>query len=101
MMSEILRQFNVDPEILGSNTEYIIFVGLDMGPIELARREDTRHTIVMASILLLIGFAGIVSLVLGILLFTQTRGTLAVVVLLVVKLVGGTGGDQTELMTKR
>ena len=40
----------------------IIFVGLDMGPIEAARRADTRHTVIMASILLLIGFAGIFSL---------------------------------------
>jgi two-component system sensor histidine kinase HydH len=30
-----------------------------MGPIETARKEDTRHTIIMAFILLLIGFAGI------------------------------------------
>jgi len=37
----------------------IIFVGLDMGPIEAARRADTLHTLIMGSILLLIGFAGI------------------------------------------
>ncbi|MFH1125310.1 MAG: PAS domain S-box protein, partial [Pseudomonadota bacterium] len=43
----------------------VIFVGLDMGPIEAARREDTRHTIVMAFILLLIGCAGVVSLFLA------------------------------------
>jgi two-component system sensor histidine kinase HydH len=40
----------------------IIFIGLDMGPIDAARKEDKRHTLVMASILLLVGFAGIVSL---------------------------------------
>jgi two-component system sensor histidine kinase HydH len=43
----------------------IIFVGLDMGPIEAARKEDTRHTILMALVLLLIGFAGIFSLFLA------------------------------------
>ncbi|MDD2315875.1 MAG: ATP-binding protein [Desulfobacterales bacterium] len=37
----------------------IIFVGLDMGPSEAARRADTLHTLIMGSILLLIGFAGI------------------------------------------
>ncbi|MBW1800771.1 MAG: PAS domain-containing protein [Deltaproteobacteria bacterium] len=37
----------------------IIFVGLDMEPMESARKEDMRHTLIMAAILLLIGFAGI------------------------------------------
>jgi two-component system sensor histidine kinase HydH len=45
--------------------EGIIFVGLEMGPIDAARKEDTRHTLIMASILLLVGFAGIVSLFLA------------------------------------
>ncbi|UCF82062.1 MAG: PAS domain-containing protein, partial [Desulfobacteraceae bacterium] len=48
-----------------SESGQIIFLGLDMGPIEVARKEDARHTILMASILLLIGFAGIVSLFLA------------------------------------
>ncbi|MDO9528827.1 MAG: ATP-binding protein [Syntrophales bacterium] len=39
-----------------------IFVGLDMKPIELAREEDARHTVIMALILLLIGFTGVISL---------------------------------------
>jgi len=43
----------------------IIFVGLDMGPVEMAATEGIRRTIVMAVILLLIGFAGIVSLFLA------------------------------------
>jgi two-component system sensor histidine kinase HydH len=43
----------------------IIFVGLDMGPIEAARKQDTTNTILLASILLLIGFAGVVSLFLA------------------------------------
>lgn len=38
---------------------YVIFVGLDMASIEEARKADTRHTLIMAAILLLIGFAGI------------------------------------------
>ncbi len=43
----------------------LIFVGFDMAPIDAAVREDTRHTVLMALILLLIGFAGIVSLFLA------------------------------------
>ncbi|MBC8418750.1 MAG: PAS domain-containing protein [Desulfobacterales bacterium] len=43
----------------------IIFVGLDMGPVEVATREGIRRSIVMAVTLLLIGFAGIVSLFLA------------------------------------
>jgi len=43
----------------------IIFVGLDMGPIESARREDVRHTVITALILLLIGLFGIISLFLA------------------------------------
>jgi len=46
----------------GEEPDQIIFVGLDMGPIEAARKEDTRNTVVMASILLLIGLTGIVAL---------------------------------------
>jgi two-component system sensor histidine kinase HydH len=40
----------------------IIFVGLDMEAIEAAQKVDTRHTLVMGFILLLIGFAGIIFL---------------------------------------
>jgi two-component system sensor histidine kinase HydH len=36
----------------------IIFVGLDMSPIEEAQRADVRHAIIMGTILLLVGFAG-------------------------------------------
>lgn len=49
----------------GLDLEKVIFVGLDMGPIEAARTKDARHTILMALILLLIGFAGMVSLFLA------------------------------------
>jgi two-component system sensor histidine kinase HydH len=41
-----------------TNTPQIIFVGMDMGPIEEARREDVRHAVVMGTILLLVGFTG-------------------------------------------
>ncbi len=43
----------------------IIFVGLDMGPINVARQEDMRHTLIMAFVLFLVGCAGIVSLFLA------------------------------------
>lgn len=42
--------------------DQIIFVGLDMGPIEAAQKEETQHILIMASILLLIGFGGISSI---------------------------------------
>ena len=43
----------------------VIFVGLDMEAIEAAQKVDTRHTVVMGIILLLIGFAGIILLFLS------------------------------------
>lgn len=53
----------VPPEFLdgAEGIRQVIFVGLDMGPVEIARRQDVRHTIFMGAILLLIGFAGFVS----------------------------------------
>ena len=36
----------------------IIFVGLDMSPLEAARKADVRHAVIMGTILLLVGFAG-------------------------------------------
>ena len=50
-----------DQEIPG----FVIFVGLDMGPIQAAHAEDRRRTIWMAVVFLLIGCAGIVSLLLA------------------------------------
>jgi len=41
-----------------SDSPQIIFVGLDMSPIEEARRADVRHALMMGGILLLVGFAG-------------------------------------------
>ncbi len=55
----------MEPNVIPPETTRIIFVGLDMEPIEAARKEDARHTVIMALILLLIGFAGIVSLFLA------------------------------------
>jgi len=45
-----------------NNARHIIFIGLDMSEIEAARKEDTKHTLIMAAILILIGFAGMSSL---------------------------------------
>ena len=50
---------------LGDNQpekEQVIFVGLDMSQIEETRKEDTRHTLIMSAILLLLGLGGISSL---------------------------------------
>lgn len=50
---------------LSHETDQIIFLGLDMSRVETARSEDIRHTILLAVILLFVGFAGIVSLFLS------------------------------------
>ena len=65
IMPNMFRGPGMNPDSNESVTGHIIFVGLDMGPIEAARKADTRHTLIMALILLLIGFAGIVSLFLA------------------------------------
>jgi len=41
-----------------SDSAQIIFVGLDMSPIEEAHQDDVRHAVIMGAILLLAGFAG-------------------------------------------
>jgi two-component system sensor histidine kinase HydH len=43
----------------------IIFVGLDMRPIEEAQKADVRHAVIMGAILLLVGFAGLTLLFLA------------------------------------
>jgi len=43
-------------------TPQIIFVGFNIGPFEKARENAKRHTILMASLLFLLGFTGIVTL---------------------------------------
>ncbi|MBU2262067.1 MAG: PAS domain-containing protein [Proteobacteria bacterium] len=52
-----------EPEIAPPG--FVIFVGLDMGPILAAHEEDRRHTIWMSVIFLLIGCSGIISLLLA------------------------------------
>ena len=62
MMSDLRERFMRRlPDDIAGNAQ-IIFVGMDIGPFEKARKEDTRHIMIMASILLLIGFGGIFSL---------------------------------------
>jgi two-component system sensor histidine kinase HydH len=54
----------------------IIFIGLDMDSIEEARHADAMHTVVMGSILLFIGFAGVMMLFLA-QNFRMTRASLS------------------------
>ena len=76
MMPDISHQPPMIPHSATSDAAQLIFVGLNMEPIEIARREDVRHMIVMALILLLIGFAGIVSLFLA-QAYRSTRASLS------------------------
>jgi two-component system sensor histidine kinase HydH len=48
-----------------SEKAHYIFVGLDMGPLESARVEARRHTLVMTVGVVVVGFAGLVSLFLA------------------------------------
>ncbi len=49
----------------GTSSGFIIFVGMDMGPVMAAREQDTRHTVLIAAILILIGCSGVISLFLA------------------------------------
>lgn len=68
---EVYRRFAPRDEPYGgfarkdAGASYVIFVGLDMAPVQAAHAQDTRNTIVTGSVLLLIGFAGILSLFLA------------------------------------
>ena len=53
---------HMNPQNATDRDSQIIFVGLDMTSVENAAAEDIRHSILMGFILLLIGFAGIVTL---------------------------------------
>ncbi|MFQ5483763.1 MAG: PAS domain-containing sensor histidine kinase, partial [Desulfobacterales bacterium] len=64
MMNRLLHQHFRQSET-DEFVDLIIFVGLDMRLVDQARRIDTRHTIIMTSILLLVGFAGIILLFLA------------------------------------
>ena len=65
MMSNDWCRAHIYPRKRSGDSGQVIFVGLDMEPVETARKEDARHTVVMGLILLLIGFAGFVSLLLA------------------------------------
>ena len=47
------------------SSEFIIFIGMDMGPVIAAREQDTRHTVLMAIIFIVIGCSGVISLFLA------------------------------------
>ena len=65
MGSRMRHPFQQRLESDAGTRDQIIFVGLDMSAIEAARENDSRHTVVMAVVLLLIGFAGTVTLFLA------------------------------------
>jgi len=65
MMPNDWCQVHMYPHKSSGDSGQVIFVGLDMEPVETARKEDARHTVVMGFILLLIGFTGFVSLLLA------------------------------------
>ena len=68
---EVYRRFAPREEPYGGfngqarGASYVIFVGLNMAPVQAAHDQDTRNTIITAAVLLLIGIAGIVSLLLA------------------------------------
>ncbi len=68
---EVYRRFAPREEPYGGFTgkgkaaAYVIFVGLNMAPVQAAHDQDTRNTIITAAVLLLISLAGMVSLFLA------------------------------------
>ncbi|MGD9106705.1 MAG: ATP-binding protein [Desulfobacterales bacterium] len=65
LMMQLWFQRGINERLEVSAFNPIIFVGLDMASIEEVIQSDTRHTVVMGLILLLIGFAGIALLFLA------------------------------------
>jgi two-component system sensor histidine kinase HydH len=65
------RQGNSSPEREiqagrdGLMPRLVIFIGLNVGPIEASRKDATRHTILMAALLFFIGLSGVISLFLA------------------------------------
>jgi two-component system, NtrC family, sensor histidine kinase HydH len=59
------ERFDETPAALPKSNRMIIYVGFNMAMIEKANKEDTRNTIIIALILLLIGSSAIVSLFLA------------------------------------
>ena len=49
-------------KILDPSNRPYIFIGMNIAPFEIAMREDLKHNIVMAAIILSLGIAGVVSL---------------------------------------
>ncbi|MFC1534277.1 ATP-binding protein [Thermodesulfobacteriota bacterium] len=56
------RSTNRDSVNNDSPSTQIIFVGLDVSPFEEARKEDIRNTIIISSVLVILGFGGFISL---------------------------------------
>ena len=75
MIFERMRRMPPPNLLDDRDAKRIIFVGLDMEPVENARKQEMRHTIVMGLILLLIGVGGIFSLFL-VQAFQSTRVSL-------------------------
>lgn len=76
MMRDDWCRGHMSQESGGSRPGQIIFIGLDMGPVERAANEGIRRSVLMAVTLLLIGFAGIVSLFLA-QAYRSTRSSLS------------------------
>jgi len=78
---EVYRRFAPRAEPYGGfngqarGASYVIFVGLNMAPVQAAHEQDRRNTIITATVLVLVGFAGIVSLFLA-LGYRSTRASL-------------------------
>lgn len=71
---EVYRRFAPTPEPFtiwkggGNHAEsrgFVIFVGMDMGPVLAARRADEEHTIWMSVLLIGVGLSGVISLLLA------------------------------------
>ncbi len=61
MFRQLCRPYVTDWKNIGP-AGYVIFVGLDMGPVQEAEKADIREAIIMTSVMLLAGFAGIILL---------------------------------------
>ncbi|MFA6413572.1 MAG: ATP-binding protein, partial [Syntrophales bacterium] len=71
---EVYRRFAPTPEPFtvweerknhADSPGFVIFVGMDMGPILAARKADEEHTIWMAAVLIFVGLSGVISLLLA------------------------------------
>ncbi len=76
MMSRHMRMHRMSRQHWDVYKNTVIFVGLDMTSFSQADKADTRHTIMMAVILALIGFTGFV-LVFIVQRYTQARSSLS------------------------